>query len=312
MKNKYIFKFLLLGLFSTLILKTSYSQEEFQIREMNKIDAIEAGYNATFSPDGTKILYSSINSNGLYLYELTNENISELNKNTGAGFEPCFSADGQFVYFKSFEFDNSGKRWSYIAEQNIESGELNKLTAPKRNLSNANMKNGNLLFADNDELNVYNPLKKEIKRSVATAVFTNGAMDLILFNNGEKKVLNPFGKGNYIWVSLSPDGSKILFNKAGKGTYVSDLEGNILVDLGRLHAAKWSADGNYIIGMNDYDDGHQYTSSKIVLIDKNGKNRQELELANEKIALYPALSSDNKKLVFNNEKGELFILYFEH
>ena len=40
----------------------------------------------------------------------------------------------------------------------------------------------------------------------------NENLDLNLYRNGEKVILKPHGNANYIWSSLSPDKTMILFN----------------------------------------------------------------------------------------------------
>ena len=46
----------------------------------------------------------------------------------------------------------------------------------------------------------------------ATLRVDNENLDLNLYRNGEKVVLKPHGDVNYIWSSLSPDQTMILFN----------------------------------------------------------------------------------------------------
>lgn len=88
----------------------------------------------------------------------------------------------------------------------------------------------------------------------------------------------------YIWVSLSPNGKYILYNVPLKGTFVCTLKGDIVAEIGRLNAPVWY-DNDIVIGMDDYDDGNNFTSSDIVAVDVHTLERQVL--STEKIALYP-------------------------
>ena len=308
MKNKLL---LLLVLFFLVLTFPKYGQAQFSIKKIRQISEISTGYNAVFTPKADKFIFSSENSNGLFIYDIKLRKQKVLNTEKGSGFEPSISTDGEMVFYKSFIFDETGKRQSSIMSQNIETGEKTEILAKQRNLSSAIAYAEGVIYMNNSKVQGYNSKKKCVQNCSENVAFTSPDMDLVVFNNGVEKVLNPFGKGNYIWVSISPDKQKVLFNKAGRGTFVVDLNGEIIAELGRLHAAKWSVDGKWIIGMNDYDDGHQYTSSKIVISSANGKTRQELELVNQKIALSPSMSSDNTKIVFNNEKGQIFILNLE-
>ena len=59
----------------------------------------------------------------------------------------------------------------------------------------------------------------------------NENLDLDLYRNGEKVVLKPHGDVNYIWSSLSPDQTMILFNTKF-GTAVCDLNGKEITGRG--------------------------------------------------------------------------------
>ena len=86
-----------------------------------------------------------------------------------------------------------------------------------------------------------------------------------------------FSEGSqYLWASLSPDQSKILFTKAGEGTYTSDLQGNILVEFGNANAPRWSPDGNWIVYMNDKDNGYYYTASEIFVVSADGSKKYQI------------------------------------
>lgn len=288
-----------------------YGEAQFSVKKIEQITNINAGYSAIFTPNGEKILFSTENNNGISVFDLKLRKQTTLNTEKGSGFEPSISTDGKIVFYKSFVFDETGRRYSSIISQNIETGKKTEILAKQRNLSSVHASAESVIYMNNSQVKSYSSKKKCAQNCTENVAFTSPNMDLVVFNNGIEKVINPFGEGNYIWVSISPDKTKVLFNKVGKGTFVADLNGKIIAKLGRLHAAKWSADGKWIIGMNDFDDGHQYTSSKIVIASANGKTRQELELANAKIALSPSISSDNTKIVFNNEKGQIFILNLE-
>ena len=307
MKNNSQFIFfaalLILYVFSPL-----HSQAQFKVKKAVQIKEIQSGFNPIFTPKADKIIFSSQDNVGLSLYDMKTKAQKKLNSDVGSGFEACISADGKTVFYKSFIFDNTGKRLSTITAQDIESGKKTEIIKKQRNLSSVISQNKEAVFINNSELKTYGLKQKKLSVSNQTAAFTDHNMDLVIYKNGVKKTVNPLGKGVYIWVSLSPDKTKILFNKSGKGTYISDLQGKIITDLGRLHAAKWSANGKWVVGMDDYDNGHEFTSSQIIIHSANGKQKQKIELPNNKIALNPDISANNKKIVFHNPKGQVFIV----
>jgi len=288
--------------------KNVNAQQQFSVKKIEQLPEIKKAYNLAFVPKSEKLLFTSENSNGLFVFDLKLKAEKKISTGAGAGFEPCISSDGKTVFYKTFTFDASGKRFSSLISQDIENNKITNIIENQRELSSAIVYNSEVSFISGNQIKSFDNNTKKIKACDQIACFTSPNMDLVVSENGNLKTINPLGKGNYIWVSLSPDQSKILFHKSGKSTYISDLEGNILSDLGRVHAARWSADGNYIIGMNDYDDGQKYISSEIVIYNSNGKNRMPLKLDSQEIALFPSLSHDNSKIVFNNEKGEAFLI----
>jgi Tol biopolymer transport system component len=284
------------------------SQNRIAINKIEQIKEIQTGYNVFFSPTGDNLFFTSLENDGLSVYKLKNKKVLTLNSDLGAGFEPSISKDGKTIFYKTYTIDPFGKRYSSIIAQNIETLEKDEVIENQRNLSSVYVSENDVLFADGEQIKKFFSSQKQIKACNETAVFTNSNLDLIVFNNQEIKILNPIGKQNYIWVSLSPDKRKILFNAAGKASYVCNLEGKMVAELGRINAPKWSKTGEYIIGMNDKDNGEEYTSSEIVLFSTKNFQKQVLELKDYPIALFPSFSPNDSKIVFNNPKGEVFLI----
>ena len=133
----------------------------------------------------------------------------------------------------------------------------------------------------------------------------NENLDLNLYRNGEKVVLKPHGDVNYIWASLSPDQTMILFNTK-YGTAVCDLNGNEMINLGNVNAPVWYGN-DYIVGMNDLHDGYHFTSSNIVIASVDGTERQELTDAVE-MGYYPDVDAKSGRIVYHTEKGQIRLM----
>ena len=90
------------------------------------------------------------------------------------------------------------------------------MNADIRVISNVKLGNGYFpRFADAETVTY---LKAENASYLTTTVDDNAVLrvdnenlELNLYRNGEKHVLKPHGDVNYIWASLSPDQTKILF-----------------------------------------------------------------------------------------------------
>ena len=98
---------------------------------------------------------------------------------------------------------------------------------------------------------------------------------------------------------------------SGGGTYICDLSGKILVDLGNIHAPKWSPDGKWIVYMDDKDDGYNFTSSEIHVISSDGKWDIPLTSTENEIELYPAWGPQNE-IVYSTESGRIYLLKTAH
>ena len=133
----------------------------------------------------------------------------------------------------------------------------------------------------------------------------NENLNLNLYRNGKQIVLKPHGDVNYIWSSLSPDQTKILFNTQ-RGTAICDLQGKELVNLGNINAPVWYGN-DYVVGMNDQHDGYFITSSNIVIASIDGVERVSLTDAAD-MGYYPDVDAVAGRIVYTNEKGEIRLL----
>ncbi|MDD4644745.1 MAG: hypothetical protein PHY99_02005 [Bacteroidales bacterium] len=129
----------------------------------------------------------------------------------------------------------------------------------------------------------------------------------VLSINGIKKVFRPGGDGNYIWTSLSPDKTKILYYLVGKGTFVCDLNGETLASPGKINSPKW-LNNKIIIGMVDQDDGHRVTASDLVYFSLNTGRIASLTTTKGRHEMYPIPFADGKKIIFSTDEGKVYIM----
>lgn len=134
---------------------------------------------------------------------------------------------------------------------------------------------------------------------------TNEDLNVVLYRNGHRTVLNPRGEENYIWSSVSPDGTRILFNTR-YGTEICDLQGNILVNLGHLCYPEWYGN-DYVVGQHETSDGHRYLSSCIVIVSADGSMQQELTDP-EEMGMNPSVAAAVGKIAYTTLDGEMHLL----
>lgn len=134
----------------------------------------------------------------------------------------------------------------------------------------------------------------------------NENLDLNLYRNGEKVVLNPHGDVNYIWVSLSPNQEMILFNTK-YGTGICDLTGKEIVNLGQDFDAPVWYGNDYVVGMDDNHDGYYNVESSIMIASVDGKVVKRLT-APEGMGMHPNVDAQSGRVVYNTEDGEIRML----
>ena len=110
---------------------------------------------------------------------------------------------------------------------------------------------------------------------IGSAAWTEGNRVHVIVN-GEERVFSPVDSwAGYLWASLSPDGRRVAFFAAGRGIVVIDLRGQMLALLGNYEMPCWY-NNDYLVAQNAKDDGHQFTSSQLLLLKADGTWQGEL------------------------------------
>jgi hypothetical protein len=263
----------------------------------------QKGFNPVLNTAGDKLLFTASGFSGLNLVDLSTNQVTEISKEAGAGYEPQFSTDNAQIYYRKTSFENN-RRFNAVLSFDIKTKRNSELLAPQRMLNKIYpLTNGVIAFSGK------NILRATAIKSTAAPIVVSANDELrIMLYNGKISYLNPLNmpEPRYIWVSLSPDNKKILFTAAGKGTYICDLNGKILSTLGSINAPVWF-NNDYVVAMEDKDDGHRVTSSKIVLISVVKKTKTDISTTN-KIAMYPTASGKASRIAYHTENGEIEVV----
>lgn len=262
-------------------------------------------YYPALSPDGKNLLFSSVSYKGLWSKNLTTGKIIKITDALGAGYEPGFSTVGNEILFREDKFIN-GKRFSSLMSFDLITKKSVVLDEGIRDLKICRI-NSNAINNYVKDTEVRSTLKQNILQKTTASELIVFIQDskIVLSENNTKKVLEPLGYGNYIWASLSPDKSKLLFTFAGKGTYVSDLEGTILKKIGYANYPSWSPDGNWILFMKDIDDGEKIISSDVYIANLNTGKFYNLTSRSDDITLYPKWGITNSEIYYNTDNGQI-------
>jgi len=266
----------------------------------------QKGFHPKFNSNGNLLAFTSESYTGLDVYNFPDKSIVKISEETGAGYQPVFSNNNEKVFYKSLTYD------SKLRKEGVKSYDLAQKTRiemlePRRDMKQLQtFENGFVVFADTKLL------KATIGKTAAPApnyIWSDGN-NLNIYKNNKIHRLNPVkGANGYVWASLSPNGKMILFTAAGQGTFVCNLDGKIIAELGYLNAPVWYND-IFVVGMQDKDDGQFVTESKILIKSLDGKI-EKIVSASKHIAMFPATASAVGKVAYNTIDGDIYVVELE-
>lgn len=286
-------------LVGTLLLGATLLQAQ-SVKVINKSELKLSGAYPVLNQQGDALLISSSNYKGLNYYDLKSNTHFIVTEDQGAGYNPVIN-NGQ-VLFQSNQFEN-GRKFNAIKAFDIQNRVTSEILPYSRESRQLSSFDGKVQLTSDSK-----PMKAIRNFTVSQRSVITKDGKIILINGNEQKELNPLkeARNGYLWVSLSPKGNKILFTAAGLNTYIMDLNGKILSDLGRVEAPEWYNE-NWIVGMLTKDDGHTITASDIRMVSTDGKEVVLISDTTE-IAMYPSASGQAGKVAYATADGKVFVL----
>lgn len=263
-------------------------------------------YHPVFTPDGTSLVVSDEAYNGLGIVALDNFKYRHLTDMQGAGYKYEFGDANTIVCRKN----NHDTQKEQLFTLDIPTKAAKALTEEVGHFNKFNVRNG--------QATVYVEGKKIAKRFTDKVItkstgnelmITEEDLRMVLYRNGVRTEVDPFPsetENQYVWTSLSPDQTKVLFSTKNK-TYVCNLDGSNVILLGDFRAPVWMGN-DYVVGMQDMDDGYVHTSSDIVVSDAQGKKFQQLTSGANEIKMFPSVSPDGTQVAYHTLEGKIYIM----
>ncbi len=271
------------------------------VTSIDKVNLPEQAAVAAISPQGDYLLLTSATNQGLTKLDLATNQTQVLSTAASAGHNVQISPDGQTVVYREGSFNEKHLRLSSLKSVNLATGASQVLVKPTRDLQG--------YAVDATSAGVVNKGKYSNK-AIGTAkaqkvpVLSIKKGQLMITVNGKTRQLSPNGtQYSYMWASLSPDGTKVLFYQAAHGTYVCNLDGSNVRKVGKMRAPVWY-DDNTIVGMMDLDDGEFIYASTIVAATLDGTT--QTLTGDATIAMYPHAAAG--KIAFSTPAGEAYII----
>ncbi len=282
-----------------------FSYAQLNVASIEKIDLPEgvAANQATLSPDGNFIVLSQIGKEGIHKFDLTTSKVTTIaEKGSTLGLQ--ISEDGQQVIFRENSY-NKGLRKTALKSANLATGKQQTIVKATRDLQGFEVRGAQVMAMNKGKLTTKSLTGA---KAVAAPVASINGGQLYVTVNGKTTNISPQGTDcqSYLWPSVSPDGTKVVYYLARHGAYVCDLDGSNPVFLGSIRAPRWY-DNETVVGMDDQDNGQYVTSSKIVAVSIDGKKGQNLT-DDASMAMYPTASADGSKIAYSTPAGELYII----
>ena len=260
---------------------------------------------AAISPGGDYILLTTSTHRGLKKFDLATGETTTLTEAEGAGYGATVTADGKTIVYRETSFTPQHLKMTALKSISTVTGAKRELAPAQRMLQGYRLDGNAAAVISKGKMRVRSLNGAKIVATPPTLSLTQNHQ-MQLTRNGKTTLLAPNGKNvRYIWPSLSPDGTKVLYYVSGIGCFVCDLNGNNVKPMGQLRAAKWY-DNTTIVGMNDQDNGEYVTSSSIIA--KTLSGAEQKLTSDEIIAQYPQVSPSSRKIAFETPAGEAYII----
>jgi Tol biopolymer transport system component len=260
---------------------------------------------ARFAPDGKRILYTTLAYDGIWEYTIATRATRQITADAGSGYQFAVSPDGRSLAYRRTV---PGKTWRDRRQEVVSVNLTTKKTTvlgSGRSLSTPVYDGTSPAFIQSGA--VFNPAPSK-NRTVVLGI-DNGKVQLLV--NGQRKELDPFNGGSYIWPSLSPDRKTLLAYDMDRGAFVSDLSGNVLAKLGGMDAPVWTRDGAWIISFDEVNDGHAITGSDLHAIKPDGSGKVALTATPDVVELYPSASPAENMIVCHTLDGKILLMTYE-
>lgn len=269
---------------------------------------------ATISPDGRFIVANT--NEGIQRIGFTGHDATVIAKAPGAT-KLKVSDDNQSVVYRLNHFDSDHMRTVSLERMSIADGSVATVIPPTRHLNAGIAMHNGMVTAVADGETVVGVLNGKATRGrvqrakampVPVASISYGHLQLTVGDN--TVTLDPLGTGSYLWPTVSPDASHILFHCVGKGTFTCNLDGSDVRLVGKkLFMPAWVGN-NVVIGSITTDDSKNFTSGVLTAVDIASGVSQSLT-PNNIIALDPAVSVDGKHVVFTTDDCKIYTLTIE-
>ena len=253
----------------------------------NKTLVDSCGFFPQLSDDGQWLLYSPTEGTSLKLKNLTTGTVTTVSSTGYPGFDAIFGPDGK-VYYVTQQRKKNGMVYRTGHCYNPATGKNQVVLKAQHGRVQALRAAQGVVI--NGERNIYRS-----NSHVGAWAYTRGDKLYLVDEGGTTRALQPIKDSNgYLWASLSPDGTKVMFEAVSRGLMICDLNGQIISELGQFLMPCWY-NNDYIIAMSNVGNV-RLNGSRIWLMSVDGETIKPISPKDER-AVQPMVSGN--KVVYS-------------
>ncbi|MBN1154553.1 PD40 domain-containing protein [candidate division KSB1 bacterium] len=299
---------------------TTFAFSQYRVKnEPLPVTEENAGYSfmqPRWSPDGSKIAVTADRYNGIWIAEADGSGMSQLTDDQSAGYGFEWSSDSKAIISRIAQYEGF-RRYNAIKMYDVSTGASKLLSDVRTSMSGLPQWFDNdqkvIIFSDN-VLEIF-----ETGRNVSSLNKSKRASSVFFLKDDyigkadldSKEIIDlaPVENERYLNLTMSPDQSKLAFEVMGGSMYVINTDGTGLIDLGTGFRPQWAPDSRHLVYMVTQDDGHQYVSSDIQIIDIYTKEISRLSFATDKLEMNPSWSPQGDKIAFDvMDEGKVYVI----
>ncbi len=270
-------------LLAAAILGAAISAAAITVSAPQRIETPEGSHHPVLSPDGKTLLFSTQDHTGLKSMDLNTGSIATIDTDAAAGFAPIFNADGSKVFYRTATVIDG------LLCHDVRSCDIAKNAAPVKLQSYSRKAPSNLNAVS-------------AKDNYAFADYR----DIVLCHNGVTTKVNPLADAHsYLWASLSPDGTHLLFCEPFEGVFVANADGTQPKRIAAKGDFPAWLSNNMVAYVVTHDDGYVVLDSKLCIVDTTTGQTTDITDADTLVGEAAAAAD---KIVYSDLQGNMYLI----
>lgn len=269
-----------------------------------------------WSPDGRTIAVSGQNYAGIYLISFPAGDITTLTNDPAVGFGIQWSHRGDRIAARPARFEDE-IRYNAVAVYDVDTKVRTVVTEFATLLPGTPRwtRDDQFIFLNgSDRFRIHAAHEVDMKSERISpppekVIFVEKERIKVRDLASEVEYAMDVVEGRILNLAISPENTMMAFEVMGGNLWVSDVQGESLVDFGEGHNPAWDPSGRRITYSVTEDDGHNFLSSDIFVINADGTSRVNVTATPDVLEMHPSWSPDGRRIAYDTvERGQIFLL----